>query len=159
MSALVAVVLAGCDGGYSPAKISAPAESDNSASAIDQVCRNLKFASTNGNETILAALSSTKEGSDYSGDVIKALKKQRGYKFLGAEFLDGTCWVYSEAKGIVAGRPIELSWRCPMKGYSQRMVRQVPETTLELAEDRQCDFGFRLGDPPRRRVSVDVFEM
>lgn len=160
--ACTALILSGCSSNAPSAELSGaqsaddatPAESDETA-----FCSRLASASDAGNLLMQGAFTSTKGGEEFSNAaVIENLVRQEGYRFIGADLLGTTCWAYAQAKGTMYDKPVYLSWRCPVKAYSDDPTRPG-RTVVELVESQSCDFSVDRGDPVKRQVDVLVIKM
>jgi hypothetical protein len=98
------------------------------------------------------------EGMDYGSGVIDALVKQKGYDFVGAELVNGTCYAYARAIGRKGDENFHLRWRCPVKSYSDNPKR-TGEAKLHLVDPGLCDFGVSPGDPGTKQVDVEILKM
>lgn len=150
----LAVLLAGCQ-----REGTAPRPAETAAGdTTTRLCAAVAAATSNGNESMRANFISTPLGRDYGGGVIGELLRQDGYRFLGAEMVDGTCYAYAEARGFAWGKAFDLAWRCPVK-----ILRDSPaepgKTVVELVDDQQCDLDAARGAPARQPVSVELVHL
>lgn len=155
------LALAGCDNAEVTARQTqraAAAEKTAEGQLSGEVCRGITSATPGGDSSLRGAFASNEVGMDYGGGVIDALVKKKGYRFVGAEVVNGTCYAYAQATGEQWGKPFNLRWRCPVKAYSDDPKRPG-QARLQIVEDRLCDFDVSPGDAGTKEVDVEVFRM